>query len=126
MGFEARFPNKTNNDPLDIEGGTIIEEGVSVRAEGENLPSPVRFKSEVPLPENFTSQNLSVAKLWVLAQRKWSAWTAPVTGYDAKEQLIWFKEFRGKQISSNYNLRKVESKPSDLIEQKVFLKGKVV
>jgi len=103
MGFEARFPNKTNDDPLDIEGGTIIEEGVSKLAEGEDLPSPVRFISETSLPVQWTTRDLSEAKVWVLAHRKWSAWTAPVTGYDPKEQLIWFKEFPENQISSNYN-----------------------
>ncbi|MFC2090518.1 right-handed parallel beta-helix repeat-containing protein, partial [Bacteroidota bacterium] len=30
-------------------------------------------------------------------------WTAPVTAYDPKEQLIWFKEFPENQIASNYN-----------------------
>ena len=103
MGFEARFPNKTNDDPLDVEGGTIIEEGVSKLAEGEDLPSPVRFISETSLPVQWTSRDLSEARVWVLAHRKWSAWTAPVTGYDPEEQLIWFKEFPGNQISSNYN-----------------------
>ncbi|HUV92250.1 MAG TPA: right-handed parallel beta-helix repeat-containing protein, partial [Anaerolineales bacterium] len=103
MGFEARFPNKTNDDPLDIEGGTIIEEGVSKLPEGEDLPTPVRFISETSLPVQWTTRDLSEAKVWVLAHRKWSAWTAPVTGYNPKEQLIWFKEFPGNQIASNYN-----------------------
>jgi len=103
MGFEARFPNKTNDDPFDIEGGTIIEEGVSKLAEGEDLPSPVRFISETSLPAQWSTQDLAESKVWVLAHRKWSAWTAPVTGYNPNEQLIWFKEFPGNQISSNYN-----------------------
>ncbi|MFY0654045.1 MAG: right-handed parallel beta-helix repeat-containing protein [Cyclobacteriaceae bacterium] len=103
MGFEARFPNKTNDDPFDIEGGAIIEEGVSKIAEGEDLPSPVRFISETKLPVQWATRELSDAKVWVLAHRKWSAWTAPVTGYDPGKQLIWFKEFPDNQISSNYN-----------------------
>ena len=84
MGFEARFPNKTNDDPLDIEGGTIIEEGVSKLPEGEDLPTPFRFISETSLPVQWTTRDLSEAKVWVLAHRKWSAWTAPVTGYNPK------------------------------------------
>ena len=102
MGFEARFPNKTNDDPLDIEGGTIMEEHVSGPA-GTAYPSPVRFISKTKVPEQWTSQDLSDAKVWVLAHRKWSGWTAPVTGYDPEKQLIWFKEFEGSQIKDNYN-----------------------
>ena len=102
IAFEARFPNKTNDDPLDIEGGTIQEEHVSGPA-GTRYPSPVRFISKTKVPGHWTSQDLSDAKVWVLAHRKWSGWTAPVTGYDPEEQLIWFKEFEGSQIKDNYN-----------------------
>ena len=92
MGFEARFPNKTNDDPLDIEGGTIIPEHESVHEAGEVLPNPVRFISGTQVPVQWTSQDLSDAKVWVLAHRKWSGWTAPVTAYDPEKQLVWFKE----------------------------------
>jgi hypothetical protein len=105
MGFEARFPNKTNNDSFDIEGGTVIPEGISVKVDGEVHPSPKKFNSEISLPAQWTIQDLSEAKFWVLAFRKWSAWTAPVTGYNAKEQIISFKKFiqDGTRISSSYN-----------------------
>ncbi|MFC1763155.1 hypothetical protein ACFL6U_13890, partial [Planctomycetota bacterium] len=75
----------------------------TVKEAGEVLPNPVRFISGTQVPVQWTSQDLSDAKVWVLAHRKWSAWIAPVTGYDPKEQLVWFKEFKGSQIKNNYN-----------------------
>src|SRR5665213_875319 len=104
MGFEARFPSKTNDDPFDIEGGTIIPEGISEN-EGEIHPSPVQFQSGILLPTRWTKQDLSDAKVWVLAQHKWSAWTAPITGYNAKGKILSFKKFENDSlmISSDFN-----------------------
>jgi hypothetical protein len=103
IGFEARFPNKTNLDPFDIQGGEIIEEGLS-RGESEIHSNPYRFKTEI-IPEKWASENLKDGKIWVLAQHKWGAWTAPVEGYNAKEKMLYFTKFGRDSLSvaSNHN-----------------------
>ena len=105
MGFEARFPHKTNNDPFDIEGGKIIPESISKQEEGEIHNSPMHFKSGILLPTHWTKQDLSDAKVWVLAQHKWSAWTAPITGFSAKEKMLSFRKFDhgSLMVASNFN-----------------------
>lgn len=104
ISFEARFPNKTNFDPFDLQGGEIREEGLSLGTESEPHDNPYRFLTNI-IPDKWADQDLSEAKVWVLAQHKWSAWTSNVTHYDNVKRALVFKPFdvNNNWVSSNHN-----------------------
>jgi len=104
ISFEARFPNKTNMNPFDPQGGEIIEEGLSLGAESEPHDNPYRFLTNV-IPDKWGDEDLKEAKVWVLAQHKWSAWISNVMEYDNKKKSLGFKPFDpGRNwVRSNHN-----------------------
>jgi hypothetical protein len=104
LGFEARFPNKTNPDPFDPQGGEIIEEGLSIMDESEPHENPYRFLTDI-IPEKWSTEDLKDAKVWILAQHKWSAWISQILRYDSKTKALFFKPFEPNNtwVSSNHN-----------------------
>jgi hypothetical protein len=104
LGVEARYPNKTNSDPFDPQGGEITEEGLSIMDESEPHENPYRFLTDI-IPEKWATENLKDAKVWVLAQHKWSAWISQVLRYDSKTKALFFKPFEPNNtwVSSNHN-----------------------
>jgi hypothetical protein len=104
LAFEARFPNKTNLDPFDPQGGEITEEGLSIMEESEPYENPYRFLTEI-IPEKWATNDLKDAKVWVLAQHKWSAWISRVLRYDNQSKALFFKPFESNDtwVSSNHN-----------------------
>ncbi|MCK9411238.1 MAG: right-handed parallel beta-helix repeat-containing protein [Prolixibacteraceae bacterium] len=128
MGIEARFPNKTNSDPFDPQCGEIIEEGLSVMDESEPHENPHRFLTDI-IPGKWAIEDLKEAKVWVLAQHKWSAWIAQVLRYDNQKRALFFKPFDSHDtwVSSNHNpnfMNKYRGKNIFyLFGSKIFLDG---
>lgn len=77
---EARWPNRTGDDPFDPEGATALFEGSGI----DRLHGPV-------FPEDWTAETLVGATVWCMAQWRWSSWTAPVVGYDPTTRTVLVK-----------------------------------
>ncbi len=74
-GFEARWPSKTNNDPLDWEAVPYDKGSNNKLIACKHLPEA---------PEDYWKG----AVVWALAGRKWTTWSAIVTGNKAGERQI--------------------------------------
>lgn len=104
IGVEARFPNKMNLDPFDPEGAEI-KATLPTEGEGEIRDNPFRFFTDA-IPPSWKGETLQDARVWVLAQFKWSAWTSKVKRYDPEEKSLYFKPFPEDQsfmVSANFN-----------------------
>ena len=104
-GQEARWPNKTNVDPLDWEG-TVFDAG----SNNEFL----LCKALPSRPDGYWEG----AILWVLAGAKWTSWSVPVSGYvDAERKLVFGLPTKQGSIDTNMS-------PSDRRGGFFFLVGK--
>jgi len=77
-GFEARWPNKKNDDPLDWEGARFSRASKNGLLHCDYLP---------PRPADAWKG----AVLWVLAGEKWTSWSAVVTGSAANGKTLRFE-----------------------------------
>ena len=76
MVFEARWPNRTSDDPL-VAQAARIEQGGDGYIICNALPD---------LPDDAWKG----AVIWVMAGSKWTSWTSMVTGYIAAEKKLLF------------------------------------
>ena len=85
MMFEARWPHKTTNDPMKPEGAAVVVNS------GKDLKSFVC----ATLPD-FPADVWQGTTVWMLADRQWSSWTAPLTGYTPSEKRLFYAPIPGK------------------------------
>ena len=78
----ARWPDKSNPDPMKLEPAVINASESSTR----QIQSP-------ELPGEWGPESLDGATVWVNAESKWSSWTSHVTGYDPGQKRIKLKGF---------------------------------
>ena len=76
MVYEARWPNRDNDDLFAVQGATIDTAGEGF----------IICRSLPGLTENAWNG----AVIWVMAGSKWTSWTTIVTGYQATEKKLIF------------------------------------
>ncbi|VGO16894.1 hypothetical protein PDESU_05486 [Pontiella desulfatans] len=88
-GWEARWPNAAGNDFMNPYAHPIGENATTSALTG-------RF------PESFSAESLEGASVWCLAGSKWSAWTAPITGF-SEGRLHINPDTKGPWVTKNHN-----------------------
>jgi hypothetical protein len=76
-GFEARWPSKKNDDPLDWEGVRFSRRSRNGLLHCDHLP---------PRPADAWKGGV----LWVMAGVRWTSWSAVITGSDGKSKTLRF------------------------------------
>lgn len=89
---EARWPNRTGDDPFVIDGARAEYEG-----SGFDRLRCLAF------PEGWTAETVAGATVWCMAQWRWSSWTAPVSGYDPASRTLLLKGHDNWWVQKNHN-----------------------
>jgi hypothetical protein len=97
--IEARWPNKTGDEPFKHEGARAEREG----SEWDRLRSN-------NFPAEWRPEDLNGATVWCMALYRWSSLTMPVTGYDPQTRTLmvkghdnaWGKQFHNPGLKAKW------------------------
>jgi len=113
MLSEARWPHKTNLDPMKPEGAQVQYNS------GEDKKSFV-----CPTLPDFPPDVWQGATVWMLAGSQWSSWTNDLTGYDpAQKRLYYDVDFNSKQAAEWVFIRHVPGGGS--LPSKFYIRGNI-
>jgi len=88
---EARWPNDSDGDLLTADGAKIGP---------ASTPGAIRCGE---FPNDWKAGSLRGAVAWVMAQSKWSSWTAPVTGYDPADKKLLLDAHKGWWVEQRHS-----------------------
>ncbi|MFH1499161.1 MAG: right-handed parallel beta-helix repeat-containing protein [Verrucomicrobiota bacterium] len=102
IGYEARWPNRTDDNLLDPQGAPMTG-GDTTTVASDSMPAG--------LPADYFEGGV----VWALAGKKWSSWRSPVTAFDPATKTITFKPFAGTRHETWVHKNHMPaSKPDDL------------
>lgn len=82
IGYEARWPNRTNDNLLEPQGAPMTGGGTTTIVADS-------------LPAGLPADTFDGGVVWALSGKKWSSWRSPVMGFDPATKTLTFRTFEG-------------------------------